>query len=190
MGALALLVALTAIAPPVLRAATWDLARLAEAIAEAGFGTYRFTEERHLQVLTEPLHLEGTLSYTAGGQLVRRVTRPRQELAVIDGNLLSIKTNKADPPVRVLLSDQPVLNALVIALRATLMGDVPLLIANYVADLSGQEGGWSLHLTPRTEGIRIAVQEIRLEGSEHQIRTIEILETTGDRSVITISSKI
>lgn len=190
MRALGMIFALAVFVPQAPLAAAWDLARLAEVLAGAGFGTYRFSEERYLQVLTEPLHLEGTLSYIEGGLLVRRVTSPRPEIAVIDGNLLSIKTNKADPPIRVLLSDQPVLNALVVALRATLTGDVRLLADHYDADLFGREGDWSLHLTPRAEGIRVAVQEIRLEGSAHQIRTIEILEISGDRSVITISSKI
>lgn len=190
VGALLWLAALAAIVPLSAHAAAWDLARLAEVISGAGFGTYRFAEERHLQFLTEPLHLEGTLSYTAEGKLVRRVTSPRPEQAVIDGNLLSIETNKVDPPVRVLLSDQPVLNALVVALRATLTGDVPLLIDHYEADLSGLEASWSLNLTPRAASLRAAVEEIRLQGSAHEIRTIEILETNGDRSVITISGKI
>ncbi len=177
-------------APDAGRAADWDLARLAALVSEAGPGTYRFAEERYLQYLTEPLRLEGTLSYNQQGQLIRRVTSPRPEQAVIEGNLVTIQINKFDPPVRVLLSEQPVLNALILALRATLTGDLPMLNENFKTQLMGSEQAWALSLTPDCRDLRQSVEGVRIEGRSNEIRTIEIVEANGDRSVITIRSRL
>ena len=186
----ALLALLLCCVPDAGRAADWNLARLAELASAAGPGTYRFAEERYLQYLTEPLRLEGTLSYTQEGQLVRRVTSPRPEQAVIDGNLVTIHINKMDPPVRVLLSEQPVLNALILALRATLTGDLAMLKENFKTQLMGSEQAWSLRLIPDSNDLRQSVDGVLIEGRANEIRTIEIVEANGDRTVITIRSRL
>ncbi|MDJ0608484.1 MAG: hypothetical protein QNJ67_05865 [Kiloniellales bacterium] len=185
-----LFVLLLCCVPDAGRAADWNLTRLAELVSEAGPGTYRFAEERYLQYLTEPLRLEGTLSYTQQGQLVRRVTSPRLEQAIIEGNLVTIQMNKVDPPVRVLLSEQPVLNALILALRATLTGDLPMLNETFKTQLTGSEQAWALRLIPDSNDLRQAVDGVTIEGRSNEIRSIEIVEANGDRSVITIRSRL
>ncbi len=184
--ALLLVLAALTLIPRMALGGNWDLAKLAEELSAAGPGTYRFLEERHLQVLTEPVRLEGRLSYEAGGRLIREVTRPRRERAVIEGNLLSIEANKVDPPVRILLSGQPVLSALVVALRATLQGDLALLQETYESELSGGSAAWSLRLEPKDADLRATVSALHLRGVESRIASIEVLETSGDRTVITL----
>ena len=185
-----LLALLLCCVPDAGRAADWNLARLAALASAAGPGTYRFAEERYLGSLTEPLRLEGTLSYTQDGQLVRRVTSPRPEQAVIEGNLVTLQLNKVDPPVRVLLSEQPVLNALILALRATLTGDLLMLKENFKTELTGSEQAWALRLIPDSNDLRQAVDGVMIEGRANEIQTIEIVEADGDRTVITIRSRL
>lgn len=147
----------------------------------------RFSEERQLHYLTEPLLLEGTLSFDPPERLEKQVLRPKKETITVDGNLVTFESNPKDPPVRVLLSDYPALDAFVTALRAALSGDLENLAHIYAIELKGTEDSWSLQLTPRTDALRKAVSKVQMNGSSGRIMSIEILETGGDRSIITIS---
>jgi outer membrane lipoprotein-sorting protein len=167
-----------------------SLPRLIAGLARETSTTVRFSEERRLQYLTEPLFLEGTLSFEPPGRLEKQVLRPKREKMIVDGNLLIIESNRENPPVRVLLSDHPVLDAFVIAFRAILKGDHETLERIYTTALEGGEAAWLLRLTPRARQLREAVSEVRIAGGTTEITSIEVIEVDGDRSIYTISGKI
>lgn len=167
--------------------AAWSLSRLGAGLARDTPSVVRFSEERLLNYLSEPLLLEGTLSFDPPERLEKQVLRPKKEKITVDGNLVTFETNPKDPPVRVLLSDYPALEAFITALRAALSGDIETLGDIYAIVLDGTEESWSLRLTPRSEALKQAVSEVRMSGSAGRITSIEILETGGDRSIITIS---
>ncbi len=139
--------------------------------------------------MTEPLFLEGTLSYAPPGRLEKLVLRPKWERMIVDGDLLTIEHSPDKPPIRVLLSDHPTLAALITALRAVLAGDQGALEHIYATALEGTEDSWLLRLTPRSRKLREAVSEVHIAGSASRIGTIEIREAGGDRSIFTISGK-
>lgn len=171
-------------------ASSWTLAQLTALLARQDAATYRYAEERHLQALTKPLRLKGTLSFEPGGRLEMRTTAPKKERIVIDGRLLSIEANSADPPLRLLLADYPALESLVTALRSALAGDHDRLSALYETDLAGGQGDWSLDLRPRGAAQRAAIERIRIHGKAREIGSIEVLEAGGDSSVITILGQL
>ncbi len=177
-------------APCSAQEAVWTLSRLGAELAQDTRSVVRFSEERLLHYLTEPLLLEGTLSFDPPERLEKQVLRPKKERITVDGNLVTFETNPKDPPVRVLLSDYPALDAFITALRAALSGDLETLEHIYAIVLNGTEESWLLQLTPRSEALREAVSEVRMRGSAGRIMSIEILETGGDRSIITISGAI
>lgn len=157
-----------------------DLVRLAEP------STVAFTERRELQYLTEPIVLEGTLSFSPPDRLTREVHRPKRETMVIEGDLLTLRPNWKDPPTRVLLADFPALDALVTALRAVLAGDAATLARVYEVALAGEEASWTVTLTPRAEGLRSVVRSVVLRGSGGSVGAVEVREAGGDSSLVTI----
>jgi hypothetical protein len=52
--------------------------------------------------------------------------------------------------------------------------------------LEGSRGDWRLLLKPRDSKIQAMVAQIRVAGREQQVRVIEVMETGGDRSEMTI----
>lgn len=156
-------------------------------LAQNSGSTVRFSEERRLQYLTEPLFAKGTLSFTPPGRLERQVLSPGRERMTVEGDLLTIEANPKDPPVRVLLSDYPALEAFITALRALLAGDRPTLEHIYAIALAGTEASWRLRLIPKSEQLRDKVREIHISGRAGAIRSIEVIEAGGDRSITTIT---
>lgn len=187
-----LLVLLLALAPAVGRAqeTPWNLAALVAALAQQKALTVRFSEERRLQYLTEPVRLEGTLSFDPPDRLEKRVLRPKRERMTVEGDLITIETVPGDPKVRVFLSDYPALGAFVTALRALLSGDPADLERVFLPALAGTEEAWSIRLTPRLPEVRGRVSEIHISGAGRRIASIDILETGGDRSIIAIHETI
>ena len=60
----------------------WTLSRLTAGLALKSPATVGFSEERRLQYLTEPLILEGTLSFEPPARLEKQVLRPKWERMV------------------------------------------------------------------------------------------------------------
>ncbi|MND02960.1 hypothetical protein D3C83_225530 [compost metagenome] len=59
----------------------------------------------------------------------------------------------------------------------------------YRIGLEGSDDQWRLLLAPSEPKMQAMVREIRISGSMNRIRTIEILEAEGDRSVMTIAEE-
>ena len=77
--------------------------------------------------------------------------------------------------------------AFVESIRSTLAGDLPTLRRFYQLSLDGGERRWRLTLKPNEPGMQDVVSEIRISGDRSWINAIEIIETGGDRSVMTIT---
>jgi len=164
----------------------WDLDALMSEMAAVPASRTRFVETRHLALLTQPLELKGSLSYQRPDRLVKHVETPFDELLTVDGELLSL-VNKTKGEQRSLsLREQPALRALVESMRATLAGDRAQLERHYRVQFSGRRDAWRLHLVPRVAQVRGHVESITLTGAAARPQRIEVLESTGDRSVMTI----
>ncbi len=145
-----------------------------------------FTEERHLQHLTEPLVSKGQLTFKPPEYLEQLVLQPKWTRVIFDGELLIVQENEWEAPVRLALSDYPALEAMTVTLRALLSGNAAVLQHHHQVLLSGEDAAWTLRLIPRVKTWGEAVREVLIEGSGRDISSITLTEVGGDRSVTTI----
>jgi hypothetical protein len=177
--------ALVVFALPV-QAQTWDLQALMQGMAQVPASRSRFVETRHIALLTRPLELKGHLSYERPNRLTKHVQSPFDELLSVEGDAATLVNKTKGEQRLVSLREQPAIGALVASVRATLAGDLPQLERHYRIDFSGPREAWSLRLVPRDLQVRAIVDTITLAGAAARLKQIEIVEATGDRSVMTI----
>jgi hypothetical protein len=166
--------------------AAWDLQRLMRELAQVKTANARFLERRHLGILTAPLESSGTLVYIAPDRLEKHTLRPRPESLVLERNELTVESKERNQRRTLVLQDYPVIWAFVESIRATLAGDLPALSRFYQVGLDGGERQWRLSLIPSDPRMQDVVSEIRISGDRSWINAIEMIETGGDRSVMTI----
>lgn len=167
-------------------AAPWGIGPLMQQLSAVEHSQARFVERKYLRVLTEPLELSGTLTYTRPGQLEKRTLKPKPETLTVDGDRL-VMENPARNERRVLrLQDYPVLWGFIESIRATLGGDIEALERFYRVELEGNPAQWRLFLVPRSRSMNEVISLIRIDGSQARIDRIEVQEARGDRSVMDI----
>jgi len=106
---------------------------------------------------------------------------------VLERDELTIENKERNQRRTLLLQDYPVVWAFVESFRSTLAGDLATLNRFYRVGLEGGERRWRLTLKPSDPKMQDVVSEIRISGSRSRISVIEIIETGGDRSVMTIT---
>lgn len=164
---------------------TWDLGALMQTLRHVEHAKARFVERKYLQMLDKPLELTGTLEYRAPDHLERRTLTPKPESFVVDGDRLRLENARGHQRT-LALQDHTVLWAFVESIRATLNGDLAQLERFYAVSLDGDAQRWQLSLTPKVPKMSAIIRLIRIGGSGGAIRTVEIQETRGDRSVMTV----
>jgi outer membrane lipoprotein-sorting protein len=167
-------------------AEAWDLQALMGEMAAVPASRTRFVETRHLSLLTRPLELKGSLTYERPHRLTKHVESPFDELLTVDGEALSLVNRTKGEQRTVSLREQPALGALVESVRATLAGDGAQLERHYRVKFSGGRDAWQLRLLPREAQLRAYVESIALSGAGARVQRIEVLESGGDSSVMTI----
>lgn len=169
---------------PLSIAADWGLPQLMSGFAAVEESRARFHEEKHLAMLTEPLQLSGTLRYVRPDQIEKRITQPYPESLRINRDRLEWDTQGRTRTLS--LRSQPQIWALAESLRATLAGDLPALQRHYKVKLEGGRAQWTITLEPRYDSLSQFIEQIRLQGRDHQLRQVEIIEANGDRSLMRI----
>jgi outer membrane lipoprotein-sorting protein len=165
----------------------WGLEQLMQRLSQVKSAKGKFVERKHMAMLDAPLEFSGTLTYTAPGRIEKYTLLPKPESMVLEQDKL-IMENKARNQRRTLvLQDYPVIWAFVESFRSTLAGDLPTLHRFYRTTLDGSENQWRLVLKPIEPKMQTMVSEIRIAGSKNRVRTIEIIETEGNRSVMIIT---
>ncbi len=166
--------------------AEWNVQALMMALAERPAGQARYSETKTSALLKEPLKLTGILRYREPAFLEKRVLTPFEESMTVDGERLTWE-KPATKQKRVLaLRDYPAVWAFIESMRSTLNGDAKMLQRFYKLRLDGNERQWSLLLLPSDPDMAQFIQVIRIGGSKDKILTVEIEETGGDRSFMTL----
>jgi outer membrane lipoprotein-sorting protein len=168
-------------------AAGWDIKRLMQELGQVKTANARFVERKHLAILNAPLEISGTLVYVAPSRLEKHTLAPRPESLVLEREELTIESKERNQRRTLVLQDYPVIWAFVESIRSTLAGDLPTLSRFYQVSLDGGERRWRLTLKPSEPGMQGVVSEIRISGDRSWINAIEIIETGGDRSVMTMT---
>jgi hypothetical protein len=145
-----------------------DLGELMRQLAERRHGQVSFVEQHFLKLLKRPAESYGELTYDAPDRLEKRTVEPKPETLTLD------------------LKSYPALVPFIESIRATLAGDLPTLQRLFTVDFAGTLARWRLTLTPRDAQVAKTVSQVRIDGTNSTLITVEILETDGDRSLMTL----
>jgi hypothetical protein len=156
------------------------------ALAKNGPGTVRFKETKSSALLKAPIESSGTLTYAAPARLEKHTLAPRDERFAVDGETVLIES-ATRKRLELRLADYPAIRAFVESIRGTLAGDLAALRRHYRVELDGAWSDWRLHLLPSDPQMAELVQKVLIGGTGGEVRRIEILEASGDRSVMTIT---
>ena len=159
---------------------------LMAALAKNGPGTVRFKETKSSALLKAPIESSGTLTYAAPARLEKHTLAPRDERFAVDGETVLIESGTRKR-LELRLADYPAIRAFVESIRGTLTGDLAALRRHYRVELDGAWSDWRLHLLPSDPQMAELVQKVLIGGTGGEVRRIEILEASGDRSVMTIT---
>jgi hypothetical protein len=171
------------------KAERWDINALMGALSRIESGEKRYTEVKTMALLKEPMRLSGTLTYRAPSFLEKRVLSPFEERYTVDGDSLTIENPTKGIKQTLSLASQPAIWAFVESIRAPLAGDLETLNRFYKVSFGGSERNWLLALVPTEPDMARLVRFIRIRGSGDRIDRIEIEETGGDVSVMTIEHR-
>jgi hypothetical protein len=161
---------------------------LLKLLAERRHDHVTFTEVQQLAILDQPLHSSGELLYDAPDRLEKRTLEPRREDLVLEHGMLSVERDHHRRSVA--LRDFPQAVPFVESLRATLAGDRAALARYFTVQFSGTLGRWTLELTPSDATLKRSVERILITGETDRIRTVQIRQSDGDTSTLTIGAEV
>lgn len=166
--------------------ANWDITQLMQSLSQTKIARARFTEQKYMSILNEPLTTSGRLEFRAPDRLEKHILKPFEERYLVENGTLVIEQPAQGSTRRFVLQQYPAIWALVEGLRATLAGDDTSLHQFYSISLQGTRNHWRMELTPLDKAMQEMVKSIRIQGMDGKIHVIEIFEKNGDRSVMTI----
>jgi outer membrane lipoprotein-sorting protein len=164
----------------------FTLAQLMSLLAQRKQGEVKFSETDYLQVLDRPVKSSGVLVYEAPDHLEKRTLKPKQESMILEGDELTVQ--RGHRTYRMQLSAHPQAAPYVDAIRDTLAGNEAGLEKVFKVGFTGTRAQWRLELAPLDEGAARKVRRVEIVGAEDVIRSVEILQADGDRSVMTLGA--
>jgi Outer membrane lipoprotein carrier protein LolA-like len=183
LAALSAAAAAANINPPP-RAGTSDLDAVMSLLAQRQHGRVEFVEQKFLSILDHPIESSGELLYDAPDHLEKRTLLPRAETLVLDGSVLTMERGGH---ARVLdLHRYPQIQPFVESIRATLAGDRGALERVFRVEFAGGVRRWSLTLAPLDRQLQRTIKQVQIDGSQDQLQRVEIRQTDGDRSLMTL----
>jgi hypothetical protein len=144
-----------------------------------------FQEKKTIALLDKPVESSGELVFTPPARLEKRTSKPRTESIVVEGDIATIERGGKRQTLR--LSQYPGVAVLIDSIRSTLAGDLKALTKTYSAAVAGDAALWRLTLRPIDPSLGTFVEHIEIAGSKGQVRTVEIFQADGDRSVMTLT---
>jgi outer membrane lipoprotein-sorting protein len=184
-AAILLSVSMTCFAAPQAREqAGFTLDALMKSLAQRKHGEVSYEETDYLAVLDRPLKSSGVLIYDAPDHLEKRTLKPKEQSLTLDGDRMTVQRGRRRYQMQV--SAYPKLAPLVDAMRDTLAGNEAALEKVFEVGFTGTADEWKLELVPRDKEIARNVKSVEIQGEHDEIRSVEILQVSGDRSVMTL----
>ena len=159
---------------------------LMSSLAQRKHGEVTFVETDYLTILDRPVKSSGVLVYRAPDHLEKRTLRPRKESLTLDGDEMTVQ--RGHRTYRAQLSTYPQVAPFVDAVRDTLAGNESGLQRVFKVGLTGTMADWTLELRPLDEEVAHKVRQVQIAGQRDAIRSVEILQVDGDRSVMTLGT--
>jgi outer membrane lipoprotein-sorting protein len=173
-----------AAAPDATAGATYALDELMHSLAQRRHGQVSFVEQQFLSMLKRPVESYGELIYDAPNHLEKRTIEPRPETLVVDGDVVTVQRGRRSHTLD--LKAYPQILPFVESIRATLAGDLAALGRLFRLQFTGSEMRWTLVLTPLDAQLAKTVAEIRIDGTRDELSRVEIRQSDGDRSLMTL----
>ena len=164
------------------------LDELLQLLAARRHGHVTFTEVQQLAMLDRPLESSGELLYEAPDRLEKRTLKPKAQTLILEHGVLTARRGHRTHVME--LRDYPQVVPFVESIRATLAGDRAALERYFRVQFDGTLGAWTLLLVPVDTTLAGAVKDIRIEGERDAVRTVEIRQSDGDRSLLSIGPEV
>jgi Outer membrane lipoprotein carrier protein LolA-like len=161
-----------------------DLDAVMHLLAARRHGEVSFVEQQFLSLLKRPVESSGKLIYDAPDRLEKRTLEPHPESLVLAGNVLTVQRGHRSHVLE--LKSYPQILPFVEGIRATLAGDRSALERVFRLQFSGDLARWTLVLIPSDAQVAKSVSQVQIDGSRDDLLTIEIRQTDGDRSLMTL----
>jgi hypothetical protein len=129
-----------------------------------------FREERHNQLLKEPMVLSGYLEYPEAGWLRKVVETPFQEAFLVGPGQIEVERNGKIH--KVALNKSKTLRTMLAGIEAILAGESEKLESVFRYELSGTEESWSLQLTPISRKIARHLTGLQVAGDDKAVSSI------------------
>lgn len=143
---------------------------------------FHFVQEKKLAVLDKPLITEGELILDEQQNVTWDIQKPFALRYVLTPD--SIREIDAQGERTVQTGQNPLAAALTQAMAATFSGQWHDDSALATVTASGDAQQWQLHITPRSTELKTLIQTMTVDGTQHAITAVTILESNGDRAVI------
>jgi outer membrane lipoprotein-sorting protein len=153
-------------------------------LAQRRHGQVSFVEQQFLSMLKRPVESYGELIYDAPDRLEKRTIEPRPETLVVEGEVVTVQRGRRSHTLE--LKAYPQVLPFIESIRATLAGDRAALEKLFRLEFTGGEMRWTLVLTPLDAQLAKTVAEIRIDGSRDELLKVEIRQSDGDRSLMTL----
>lgn len=164
-----------------------ELDRVMALLSQRQHAQADFVEKKYLSVLIHPLQSSGLLIYDAPDHLEERTVLPRAQSVVLDHGNLSLQVGARQRTMQ--LADYPQLAPLIDCIRATLAGDRTALEREFHVEFSGDLQQWLLRLEPRDPQLSATLRQIEIRGERDAVHTLQVLQSDGDRSVMSITPR-
>jgi hypothetical protein len=161
---------------------------LLQLLAARRHGHVTFTEVQHLAMLDRPLESSGELLYEAPDRLEKRTLKPKAQTLILEHGVLTARRGHRTHVME--LRDYPQVLPFVESIRATLAGDRAALERFFRVQFDGTLGAWTLLLVPVDTTLAGLVMDIRIQGERDAVRTVEIRQSDGDRSLLSIGPEV
>ena len=162
----------------------WGLDVLMLTLAQNSGGRASFSEKKFIALLDKPVESSGELVYVRPDHLEKNTLKPQPEHLTLDRGTLSIEHKGQKQSMQ--LNDYPEIAAFIESIRGTLAGDRNALERVYRLYLGGSSAHWTLLLLPSAPEMAATISQIKITGEGALLRSIEIQQADGDRSVMTI----
>ncbi|WER50131.1 outer membrane lipoprotein carrier protein LolA [Cupriavidus sp. WKF15] len=164
--------------------AAWGVDQLMSALAQRKSGRVQFTETKYLAILERPVESSGELVFVAPDHLEKRTVTPKPENLVLDGDMMTVE--RGGKRYTMPLQNYPEIAAFIESIRGTLAGNRSALERYYKLGLEGRASRWTLTLTPADSRMAAMVSQVRIDGANDALDSVEIRQADGDRSVMKI----
>jgi hypothetical protein len=169
---------------PLAMQGTGDLDEVLAQLAMRKHGHVEFIEQKFIATLDRPIESSGELRFDAPDHLEQRTLKPRPETLILDSGTLTVDRGRTHRTMD--MHAFPQVEPLVESIRATLAGDRAALERLFHLEFSGSAARWTLTLVPLESKVKQLVAQVKIDGVHDQLIKVEIRQTDGDRSLMTL----